>query len=267
MDYRMITTFSTNTDFASAVAELDRLGLAYDVLRPPSGSDWLTAPGLVMDVEVRAALSTSLGDTLRSSGWVDYRPATGTSKPGLADGCAEDVFGRAAVTLLTPCVADETKIRIIAKIEGDLDPVFPYLNTVIPNASYSPEAQTLSYLDGHRMVVLYPQRIAMAKPDELVDTWLRLDDIRRLANDAWARRGEIEPDYTTRKKPPALEILKRLPKTNCGLCGEMTCMAFALRLWGGEAQLNACTPVLTPDHAAHLSALREICAGLGATAT
>ncbi len=267
MEEQMITTYSTDTDFDAAVAELDRLGLAYEVLLPPSGFDWVAAPGLVMDVEVRAALSTSLGDTLRSSGWVDYRPATGTSMPGMTGDSDDDVFGRAAITLLTPCVADETKIRIIAEITGDLEPVFPYLNAMIPHASYSPKAQTLSYLDGHRMVVLYPQRIAMAKPDELVDAWLRLDDIRRLANDAWARRGEIEPDYTTRKKPPALEILKRLPKTNCGLCGEMTCMAFALRLWGGEAQLNACTPVLTPDHAAHLSALREICAGLGATAT
>ena len=37
------------------------------------------------------------------------------------------------------------------------------------------------------------------------------------------------------KKPPALEILKRLPGTNCGRCGEMTCMAFALRVWAAEA--------------------------------
>ena len=265
MDNRMITTFSTDADFEAAVRELGRLGLAYEALLPPVGHDWLAAPGLIMDVEVRAALSTALGDALRSSGWVDYRPATGTSEPSSVKELEEDVFGRTAVTLLTPCVADETKIRIIAEISGNLAPVFPYLNAVIPNASYSPGAQTLTYLDGHRMVVLYPRRIAMAKPDELVDAWLRLGDIRRLANDAWARRDEIEPDYATRKKPPALEILKRLPRTNCGLCGEMTCMAFALRLWAGEARLGDCTPVVAPEQSAHLAALQEICAGLGAS--
>jgi ArsR family metal-binding transcriptional regulator len=263
MDDRMITTFSTNTDFEAAVSELDRRGLAYELLLPPARTDWLAAPGLIVSVDVRASLSTALGDALRSSGWVDYRQAAGPVSPAPDDRHPQDVFGHAAVTLLTPCVADETKIRIIAEITGDLEPVFPYLNALMPHGSYSPEAQTLSYLDGHRMVVLYPQRIAMAKPDELVDAWLRLDDVRRLANDAWARRDEIEPDYTTRRKPPALEILKRLPQTNCGQCGEMTCMAFALRLWAGEARLRACTPVLIPDHAAQLEALREICAGLG----
>lgn len=265
MDDRMITTFTTQTAFDEAVRVLEGGGLAFEVLLPPAGLDWLAAPGLVMSVEARAELTTGLGDSLRSSGWVDYRPARQTPQQPEPEPPAEDVFGRAAVTLLTPCVADETKIRIIAKITGNLEPVFPYLNALIPNASYAPGAQTLTYLDGHRMVVLYPRRIAMAKPDELVDAWLRLADIRRMANDAWARRDEIEPNYTIRKKPPALEILKRLPGTNCGLCGEMTCMAFALRLWGGEARLGACTPVLDPAQAAHLEALREICAGLGVT--
>ena len=264
MDDRMITTFATAEGFDEAIGVLDRKGLAFEVLLPPAGLDWLAAPGLIMDAETRAALVDTLGDSLRSSGWVDYRPAQEEPQPPETGQPAVDVFGNAAVTLLTPCVADETKIRIIAEITGDLEPVFPYLNAVIPHASYSPGAQTLTYLDGHRMVVLYPRRIAMAKPHELVDAWLRLADIRRRAGDAWARRDEIEPDYTTRKKPPALEILKRLPGTNCGQCGEMTCMAFALRLWAGEARLGACAPVLAPEQAAHLEALREICAGLGA---
>jgi ArsR family metal-binding transcriptional regulator len=264
MDDRMITTFATATGFEKALGALSRGGLAHEVLPLPAGLDWVFAPGLIMTADVRAALVGALGDSQKCSGWVDYRPAQAIPRPQGAEQPAEDMFGRAAVTLLTPCVADETKIRIIAEITGDLEPAFPYLNALIPNASYAPGAQTLTYLDGPRMVVLYPRRIAMAKPDELVDAWLRLADIRRRANDAWARRGEIEPNYTTRKKPPALEILRRLPGTNCGRCGEMTCMAFALRLWAGEARLGACDPVLAPEQAAHLEALREICAGLGA---
>jgi len=263
----MITTFASAADFNRATRVLDREGLPYQALPLPEGFEWLASPGLMMDVETRAALVDALGDSLHSSGWVDYRPAKEVPQHPEAETSGEDIFGGAALTLLTPCVADETKVRIIAEITGNLEPVMPYLNALMPHASYSPGAQTLTYLDGHRMVVLYPQRIAMAKPDELVDAWLRLADIRARANDAWARRGEIEPDYTTRKKPPALEILKWLPGTNCGQCGEMTCMAFALRLWAGEARLGACSPVLVPEQAAHFEALREICAGLGAPLT
>ncbi len=37
-----------------------------------------------------------------------------------------------------------------------------------------------------------------------------------------------------------IEIFKLLPKTNCGECGVPTCLAFAMNLAGGKAELSAC---------------------------
>ncbi|HEY5528007.1 MAG TPA: (Fe-S)-binding protein, partial [Thermoleophilia bacterium] len=37
-----------------------------------------------------------------------------------------------------------------------------------------------------------------------------------------------------------LQIFKVLPKTNCKDCGYATCMAFALQLAAGKAELGAC---------------------------
>ncbi len=37
-----------------------------------------------------------------------------------------------------------------------------------------------------------------------------------------------------------IEIFKLLPKTNCGECGVPTCLAFAMQLAAGKAQLSAC---------------------------
>jgi len=71
------------------------------------------------------------------------------------------------------------------------------------------------------------------------------------------------PCHETRKKLPALVIFKRLPGTNCGLCGETTCMAFALRIWAGQARLRQCTPRLLPEQYARRAAVLEICASLG----
>jgi ArsR family metal-binding transcriptional regulator len=113
------------------------------------------------------------------------------------------------------------------------------------------------------MIVLYPRRITIAKADEIVDAWLTLEGIRRFAEETWANRARVEPCFTTRKKPPALEIFKRLPRTNCGLCGEPTCMAFAMRLWAGEASVRKCTPVFEPANARTKEALIEIIAGMG----
>jgi acetyl-CoA decarbonylase/synthase complex subunit gamma len=37
-----------------------------------------------------------------------------------------------------------------------------------------------------------------------------------------------------------LEIFKLLPKTNCAECGYPTCLAFAMNLSAGRAELSAC---------------------------
>jgi acetyl-CoA decarbonylase/synthase, CODH/ACS complex subunit gamma len=40
-----------------------------------------------------------------------------------------------------------------------------------------------------------------------------------------------------------IEIFKLLPKTNCGKCGVPTCLAFAMQLAAGKAELTACPTV------------------------
>lgn len=113
------------------------------------------------------------------------------------------------------------------------------------------------------MIVLYPKRITIAKADEIVDAWLTLEQIRRVVEDTWANREQLEPCYETRKKPPILEIYKRLPGTNCGLCDEKTCMAFAAQLWAGQVSLRRCTPIFEPTGEPYRQALMEIAAGMG----
>ena len=44
-----------------------------------------------------------------------------------------------------------------------------------------------------------------------------------------------------------IQIFKLLPKTNCGECGYPTCLAFAMALAAGKAELEKC-PTL-PDAA------------------
>jgi len=49
-----------------------------------------------------------------------------------------------------------------------------------------------------------------------------------------------------------IEIFKLLPKTNCGDCGVPTCLAFAMSLAAGKAELNKC-PHVSEDAKARLS--------------
>ena len=51
--------------------------------------------------------------------------------------------------------------------------------------------------------------------------------------------------------PTGIEIFKLLPKTNCGECGVPTCLAFAMNLAAGKAELVACKYV-SPEAKAKL---------------
>jgi ArsR family metal-binding transcriptional regulator len=260
---RVVTTFPNRRELDKATRRLDAMSLPYEVIRPDPSYGLVGVPALVMDADTRMAMAGGTGQDFTCSGWADCFgavPGVPQAQPPAFD---EDVFGTAAIMLLAQCVADRTRIRIIAHISGDLGPVFPYLNAEMPEACYNPKAPTLTYMDGYRMVSLYPHRIAVAKADDIVDAWRVLESIRCRANDTWGRRGRIQPSYEMREKPPALEIFKRLPGTNCGLCGEQTCLAFALKLWAGETGLSRCQPIFQGDYAEMKDALVEICAGLG----
>ncbi|MCJ7544105.1 MAG: hypothetical protein MUP47_06000 [Phycisphaerae bacterium] len=261
---KVLTTFPLLAEFQKARKALDELRVAYEVVRPDSTYARVGVPGVVIDSEARMVLAARDRDDFTCSGWVDYRPSSVTVPQETPPQFPEDVFGESRIMVLAPCVADLTKIRLIAHLSGDLAGAMPYLNAVMHEASFNPAAPTLTYMDGYRFIVLYPQRIAVAKADDLVDGWRVLESIRRRANQAWARRAEIEPSYERREKPPALEIFKRLPKTNCGACGQKTCLAFAVAVYIGNVPATRCGPVFGGRFSHLKDALVEICAGLGA---
>jgi len=66
-----------------------------------------------------------------------------------------------------------------------------------------------------------------------------------------------------------IEIFKLLPKTNCGECGVPTCLAFAMNLAAGKAELSAC-PHVSEEAKAQLAEasappIRPITIGVGDT--
>jgi acetyl-CoA decarbonylase/synthase complex subunit gamma len=67
-----------------------------------------------------------------------------------------------------------------------------------------------------------------------------------------------------------IDIFKQLPKTNCGDCGVPTCLAFAMKIAAGQAELTGC-PHLSEEAAESLSEasappIRAVTIGSGDTA-
>ena len=261
----LVTTFGSKEEFERGRAVLERRSLAYEVLSPDPGFRLVAVPALIVEEAARRELSRGGANAFLCAGWVDYTPPQVPVPAGEPPVFPDGLFGRAAISVLAPCVADVNRIRIIAQGEGDIAPVMPSLNAVMDRASYNPRAAVLTFMDAYRMVALHSHRITVAKADEIVDAWRALEEIRTRVEAVWAGRNEIEPSYETRERPPALEIFKRLPRTNCKACGEPSCLAFAVRVWSGEVSVTDCHPVFDDaGENVHLrEALEEVCAALG----
>jgi ArsR family metal-binding transcriptional regulator len=219
-------------------------------------------PALVVTEETRAQLLAASAD-LTTSGWVDYKepklPVPSMMEPAFA----EDIVGRVAVVVLARCGADPTLLRSIAHVSGDLGEVLPYVNAELVQASFVPALPVLTLMDDRRLISVFRDRFAVAKADDIVDAWASLAKLRSLLNDTWSRRDGITPSFDRSRKPPVLEVYKRLPGTNCKACDEPTCMAFASSLWHGEADPSRCQPVFRGDRQDLMEPLLQICAGLG----
>ena len=252
-------------EFEKAKSALDRLSLAYTLISPDPAYSQVGAPALVLDQETRALLYGNEPNTFVCSGWVDYQPARITVPQTLPKLYREDLLGTCAIMLIASCVVDLKRIRLIAHIDGDLTPVFPYLNSEMPHAMYNKAGPIFTFMEGYRIISLYPHRLTVAKADEIIDAWRTLEKLRVLINEVWMRRETISPSFEMRRKPSAMEVYKRLPGINCGACGEKTCMAFALRLWSGEAVPSSCKPLFEGEYE-HLEApFLTVCVGLGIT--
>jgi ArsR family metal-binding transcriptional regulator len=146
---------------------------------------------------------------------------------------------------VAPCMADEKKIRLIGYFNRDITEVLPYLNAVIKGASYNKGASTLTYAKERRLINLYNIKVTIAKANDIIDAWVILDEVKKLVNNTYSRRDTIKPNYEEKVKVTALQIYGWLPKSNCKVCGEATCLAFACRLLLGKQKLSKCIPLST----------------------
>ncbi len=146
-----------------------------------------------------------------------------------------------------PCLADPEKIRVIAEISNDAREVLPYINSVNSKAIYIRGANTLTFGKQGKLITIHPKKIAVTKLKDEQEAKKILGEVIDMINEVDSRKDEIEPNFKRREKPGILEILRWLPKTNCGSCGETTCMAFVARLLKEEVSILKCKKLFEPE--------------------
>ena len=149
------------------------------------------------------------------------------------------------------CRPEAESVHCIAHLDQDITEVIPYLNAVLGGFQYLKNPPSVSFKVHGKLIAVHPRMICVnaledeAQGDKIIE-WMKEE-----INDAWERRGEIQPRFEGAPKPKVFEILKLLPKTNCRECGQPTCMVFATQVAEGGKGPEDCPP-LGPENKARL---------------
>jgi ArsR family metal-binding transcriptional regulator len=154
------------------------------------------------------------------------------------------------------CVPGAPFYAARAQFHNDVSEVMPYLNAVLERAQYGAGNRYIIWREGDRAYALRPHELAVSTIWERQQAYEFVHKAVSRINEIWERRDEITPDYTTRSKPRVLDILKLLPRTNCGECGLQSCMAFAAALIDGTHLPQNCPPVMEDEES--LARLEEL---------
>ena len=103
-------------------------------------------------------------------------------------------------------------------------------------------AQRIQHLEPEGAYAVLSRAQALEAQGRKIVEW-----IKREINDAWEDRENIEPRYTRAERPQVVEVLKRLPKTNCKKCGAPTCMVFATWVVQGAKDESQCPELSEED--------------------
>jgi ArsR family metal-binding transcriptional regulator len=142
-----------------------------------------------------------------------------------------------------PCLAEPGKVIVVGKPDRLLAEVIPYLAALPGVIAYNPQTLTLTFRRPRGFMTLYPDKVYITQLADAEEGLQLLAALADAINATWDARHELSARIDSRKAPRPLDIYVLLPQSNCGRCGEATCMAFACALLLQNRALRDCLPL------------------------
>ena len=151
------------------------------------------------------------------------------------------------------CNSSFQSVHCYAHLQDDIQGVMSYLNTVLGGSDYTHDPPSVLFQIHGRLIAVYPRKIAINALKDEAEADKVLEWLKTQINDTWEKRHEIKPTYGVLPKPQPIEVIKLLPRTNCGDCGQPTCVVFAFLVTQGAKGPEDCRSL--DEH--HRAKLRE----------
>ena len=158
-----------------------------------------------------------------------------------------------------PCPAEPGKMIITGKPARALEEVIPYL-ACLPNViGFNPETSILTLRRQPGFITIFPKKIHITQVRDVDEGLELLEALKDAINAVWEKRQELVAVTKRTNTMRPLDIYAHLPQTNCKLCGEATCLAFAHMLFMRKRLITECLPLqekrIHSDHKAALEAM------------
>lgn len=132
--------------------------------------------------------------------------------------------------LSKPGSVKRSSVMTVFQFDKEIDFLFPYINAVIPGAELYNLPDTIRFIFDDVQCVLYPDKCIATPFNDRQEAIEFRNKMMEWLNRLILKKDEITPKYKVFKKISVTDIIKLLPKTNCGECGFSTCLAFAAML-------------------------------------
>jgi len=146
------------------------------------------------------------------------------------------------------CMPTSTKFNAIVDLEVDIGDLLPYLATVIRGCTYIHGTGELNYMDKGHIIAIRSRQITVTALADVVEARQVCENLRNMINEVDTQRESITPTLRKQARLDPLTVYRELPQTNCGECGEATCMAFAARVVSRELTANGCKILLENEY-------------------
>lgn len=132
-------------------------------------------------------------------------------------------------------------INCHAHLDQDIGPVIPYLNAVLGGTAFVKEPPSVMFRVHGRLIAVHADKISINTLADAEEAGKVMAWLQREINETWDNRALIIPKYEVAARPQPMEVLKLLPKTNCGECGQPTCLVFSTLVAKGAMGADDCS--------------------------
>lgn len=255
--------FPNEEAFAQAKCEI-AANVTNAVLDPPEFCHGLIAPALELTGGPEAPLELLRSKNIAVSGII---PAV-SNFGDLPDSPPPHpnwrrAAGAVALEQVRESLTDSLKLHVEIRTKKSLSALIPFLPALIRGGAYNPKVPIFSFEEEHRLITFHDHKVIFSRVNNLPDLWIIVRTSVELLLSAWRGRNDLKPVEKSRLGIGAVELYKRLPGTNCGLCGHVSCTEFATNLFLHKTRPEDCRPLLAQENRKHLESLCRLMFALG----